>query len=69
MKGIAEGTYNTKHAEGARLYYTTIHIHTHMHRHDRYASQLHSDAERVFCLLKGIAEGTYNTSGTRKPLG
>ena len=24
MKGIAEGTYNTKHAEAARLYYTTI---------------------------------------------
>ena len=46
-----------------------IHIHTHMHRHDRYASQLHSDAERVFCLLKGIAEGTYNTADTRKPLG
>ena len=33
LKGIAEGTYNTKHAEAARLYYTTIlryyHIHTH----------------------------------------
>ena len=35
MKGIAEGTYNSKHAEAARLYYTTttttttIHIHTH----------------------------------------
>jgi len=40
LKGIAEGTYNTKHAEAARLYYTTvtIHIHTHMHRHDRHAS-------------------------------
>ena len=24
MKGIAEGTYKTKHAEAARLYYTTI---------------------------------------------
>ena len=24
MKGIAEGTYNSKHAEAARLYYTTI---------------------------------------------
>ena len=24
LKGIAEGTYNTKHAEAARLYYTTI---------------------------------------------
>ena len=24
MKGFAEGTYNTKHAEAARLYYTTI---------------------------------------------
>ena len=24
MKGIAEGTYNTKHAEAARLYYTTM---------------------------------------------
>ena len=23
LKGIAEGTYNTKHAEAARLYYTT----------------------------------------------
>ena len=23
MKGIAEGTYNTKHAEAARLYYNT----------------------------------------------
>ena len=31
MKGIAEGTYNTKHAEAARLYYTTSHIHTHIH--------------------------------------
>ena len=35
MKGIAEGTYNSKHAEAARLYYTTTttttttHIHTH----------------------------------------
>jgi len=29
LKGIAEGTYNTKHAEAARLYYTTIHIHIH----------------------------------------
>ena len=32
LKGIAEGTYNTKHAEAARLYYTTIlryyYIHT-----------------------------------------
>ena len=28
-KGITEGTYNTKHAEAARLYYTTIYIHTH----------------------------------------
>jgi hypothetical protein len=24
LKGIAQGTYNTKHAEAARLYYTTI---------------------------------------------
>ena len=24
MKGIAEGTYNSKHAEAAKLYYTTI---------------------------------------------
>ena len=31
LKGIAEGTYNTKHAEAARLYYTTSHIHTHIH--------------------------------------
>ena len=23
LKGIAEGTYNSKHAEAARLYYTT----------------------------------------------
>jgi len=30
LKGIAEGTYNTKHAEAARLYYTTC-IHTHTH--------------------------------------
>ena len=29
MKGIAEGTYNTKRAEAARLYYNTIHIYTH----------------------------------------
>ena len=34
MKGIAEGTYNkgtynTKHAEAARLYYTTTYTHTH----------------------------------------
>ena len=35
LKGIAEGTYKSKHAEAARLYYTTItttkttHIHTH----------------------------------------
>ena len=42
MKGIAEGTYNTKHAEAARLYYTTIYIHTHTptelklgHAHER----------------------------------
>jgi len=28
LKGIAEGTYNTKNAEAARLYYTTTHIHT-----------------------------------------
>jgi hypothetical protein len=38
LKGIAEGTYNTKHAEAARLYYTTILLyydtttHTHTHR-------------------------------------
>jgi len=37
LKGIAEGTYNSKHAEAARLYYTTTttttttHIHTHTH--------------------------------------
>ena len=37
LKGIAEGTYNSKHAEAARLYYTTttttttIHIYTHTH--------------------------------------
>ena len=42
LKGIAEGTYNTKHAEAARLYYTTIYIHTHTptelklgHAHER----------------------------------
>ena len=42
MKGIAEGTYNSKHAEAARLYYTTIYIHTHTptelklgHAHER----------------------------------
>jgi hypothetical protein len=35
LKGIAEGTYKSKHAEAARLYYTTTttttttHIHTH----------------------------------------
>ena len=29
LKGIAEGTYKTKHAEAARLYYTTIPPHTH----------------------------------------
>jgi len=29
LKGIAEGTYNTKHAEAARLYYTTTYTHTH----------------------------------------
>jgi len=29
LKGIAEGTYSTKHAEAARLYYTTTYIHTH----------------------------------------
>ena len=33
MKGIAEGTYNTKHAEAARLYYTTIYTHIHIHIH------------------------------------
>ena len=38
LKGIAEGTYNSKHAEAARLYYTTAttttttHIHTHTYR-------------------------------------
>ena len=31
LKVIAEGTYNTKHAEAARFYYTTIYIHTHTH--------------------------------------
>ena len=31
LKGIAEGTYNTRHAEAARLYYTTTYIHTHTH--------------------------------------
>ena len=49
LKGIAEGTYNTKHAEAARLYYTTIllyydtttYTHTHLlsfklgHAHER----------------------------------
>ena len=30
-KGIAEGTYNTKHAEAARLYYTTTFTHTHIY--------------------------------------
>ena len=29
LKGIAEGAYNTKHAEAARLYYTTILLHYH----------------------------------------
>ena len=33
MKGIAEGTYNSKHAEAARLYYTTTHIHTRTYIH------------------------------------
>ena len=28
MKGIAEGTYNTKHAEAAKPYYTTKYPHT-----------------------------------------
>jgi len=26
MKGIAEGTYKTKHAEAAKFYYTTIQL-------------------------------------------
>ena len=49
LKGIAEGTYNTKHAEAARLYYTTIYIHTHTptelklgHAHER-----HCDPNRL----------------------
>ena len=29
LKGIAEGTYNTKHAEAAKPYYTTRYPHTH----------------------------------------
>ena len=33
LKGIAEGTYKTKHAEAARFYYTATHIHVHKHRH------------------------------------
>ena len=28
LKGIAEGTYKTKHAEAAKLYYTIIYPHT-----------------------------------------
>jgi hypothetical protein len=28
LKGIAEGTYKTKHAEAAKLYYTTMYPHT-----------------------------------------
>jgi len=42
LKGIAEGMYKTKHAETARLYYTTTYIHTHTptelklgHAHER----------------------------------
>ena len=31
LKGIAEGTYKTKHAEAAKLYYTTIYPHTQTH--------------------------------------
>ena len=60
MKGIAEGTYNTKHTEAARLYYTTTNIHTHTPT----CSAIHlrcSGCVREVCLLKGIAEGTYKT--------
>ena len=33
MKGNAEGTYKTKHAEAARLDYRTTYRHTDTHRH------------------------------------
>ena len=40
----AEGNYKTKHAETARFYYTTIHIHVHRytktHATQRYATKV-----------------------------
>ena len=40
----AEGNYRTKHAETARFYYTTIHIHLHRytktHATQRYATKV-----------------------------
>ena len=39
MKEIAEGTYNTKHAElaaeAARLYYTTVDTDKQIHKHEQ----------------------------------
>ena len=48
LKGIAEGTYNSKHAEAARLYYTTTttttttHIHTHTHLQSKKGKKLNA---------------------------
>jgi len=40
LKGIAEGTYNSKHAEAARLYYTTTTTTTTTHIHTRTPTEL-----------------------------
>jgi hypothetical protein len=75
LKGIAEGTYNSKHAEAARLYYTTttttttthIHTHTHLqsfklgHAHERRCEPNHREQH----AQREAGENTFYSKRTR----
>ena len=78
LKGIAEGTYNTKHAEAARLYYTTTYIHTHTptelklgHAHERRCDpnrlEQHVVARHEAQQHDGVVGGTTSQQPERTP--
>ena len=65
MKGIAEGTYNSKHAEAARLYYTTtllLRLYTYTHTHTYWAL---SSNTLMNVVTVPIIESNTELQGTR----
>ena len=70
MKGIAEGTYNTKHAEAARLCYTTTYIHTHTYTYRALSSDTLMNVVAIPIVESNTElQGTRHSSMTARNVG